>query len=93
MVASMLDNLPKYLTSHKAQVIDKKPPSLSCAPFCSERGFVMWIGLSLLVFAIGVLVGRLSVRRYRHDRVAWAQRRLQLKVLSLELKSLRSKVG
>ncbi len=48
--------------------------------------------LSLLAFAAGVLVGRLSVRRWRRDRVAWAQRRLQLVVLSLELKSLRSKV-
>lgn len=52
----------------------------------------MLIGLSLLAFAIGVLVGRISVRHYRLDRIAWAQRRLQLKVLSLELKSLRSKV-
>jgi hypothetical protein len=52
----------------------------------------MWLWLSLLAFAVGVIVGRFSVRRYRHDRVAWAQRRLQLKVLSLELKNLRSKV-
>ena len=52
----------------------------------------MWLWLPLLAFAVGVIVGRLSVRRYRHDRIAWAQRRLQLKVLSLELKSLRSKV-
>lgn len=52
----------------------------------------MWLWLSLLAFAVGVIVGRFSVRRYRHDRIAWAQRRLQLKVLSLELKSLRSKV-
>ena len=41
---------------------------------------------------LGVLVGRISVRHYRLDRIAWAQRRLQLGVLSLELKSLRSKV-
>lgn len=53
---------------------------------------MLWLCLSLLAFASGVLVGRLSVRRYRNDRIAWAQRRLQLKVLSLELKSLRSKV-
>jgi len=52
----------------------------------------MWLWLSLLAFAIGVLVGRFSVRRWRHDRIAWAQRRLQLKVLSLEIKSLRSKM-
>lgn len=52
----------------------------------------MWLWLPLLAFAIGVLVGRFCVRRYRHDRIAWAQRRLQLKVLTLELKSLRSKV-
>ena len=44
----------------------------------------MLIGLSLLAFAIGVLAGRISVRHYRLDRIAWAQRRLQLKVLSLE---------
>ena len=52
----------------------------------------MWIWFSLLAFAIGVLAGRLSERRYRRDRIAWAQGRLQLKVLSLEVKSLRSKV-
>ena len=52
----------------------------------------MWLWSSLLAFAVGVIVGRFSVRHYRHDRIAWAQRRLQLKVLSLELKSLRSKV-
>ena len=52
----------------------------------------MWVWLPLLAFALGVIVGRFSVRRYRHDRIAWAQRRLQLKVLSLEVKSLRSKV-
>lgn len=45
---------------------------------------MLWLCLPLLAFASGVLVGRLSVRRYRHDRIAWAQRRLQLKVLSLE---------
>ena len=50
---------------------------------------MLWLCLPLLAFASGVLVGRLSVRCYRHDRIAWAQRRLQLKVLSLELKSLR----
>lgn len=45
----------------------------------------MWVWLPLLAFALGVIVGRFSVRRYRHDRIAWAQRRLQLKVLSLEV--------
>ena len=39
-----------------------------------------------------MIVGLFSVRRYRRDRIAWAKRRLQLKVLSLELKSLRQKV-
>ena len=52
----------------------------------------MGMALGLLTLAVGFVLGRLSVRRYRHDRIAWAQRRLQLKVLSLELKSLRSKV-
>ena len=52
----------------------------------------MWLSLSLLAFAVGVLVGRFSVRRYRHDRIAWGRLRLQSKVLSLEVKSLRSKV-
>ena len=51
-----------------------------------------WVWLPPLIFAVGLFFGRLSVRRYRHDRIAWAQQRLQLKVLSLELKSLRSKV-
>jgi len=27
-------------------------------------------------FAVGVLLGRFSVRHYRHDRIAWVQRRL-----------------
>lgn len=49
-----------------------------------------WI--PLLAFASGLVVGLLSVQRYRRDRIAWAKRRLQLKVLSLELKSLRQKV-
>jgi hypothetical protein len=52
----------------------------------------MWLWLPLLAFAVGIIAGRFSVRRYRHDRIAWAQQRLQLKVLSLEVKSLRSKV-
>jgi len=30
----------------------------------------MWLWSPLLAFAIGVLVGRFSVRRYRQDRVA-----------------------
>lgn len=45
-----------------------------------------------LLFASGYLLGRWHNRRWRHDRVAAAQRLLQLKVLSLELKSLRQKV-
>jgi len=65
------------------------PPRLSSAPFCSG-GLITWLWLSLLTFTIRLLVGKLSVRRYRHDRIARAQRRLQLSVLSLELKSLRS---
>lgn len=40
----------------------------------------------------GFLLGRWSVRHYRRDRIVYIQRRLQLRVLSLELKSLRSKV-
>jgi len=36
----------------------------------------MWLWLAPLAFAFGVIVGRFSVRRYRHDCVAWAQRRL-----------------
>ena len=52
----------------------------------------MWLWLSLLAFAVGFLGGRFSVRRYRHDRIAWGKMRLQSKVLSLEVKSLRSKV-
>ncbi len=50
---------------------------------------LLWLLLALLA---GFALGRWSVRHYRRDRIAWAQRRLQLKVLSLELKSLRSKV-
>ena len=61
-------------------------------PFFSGGGYMVWLGWSLLAFTVGVLAGRFSVRRYRRDRIAWAQRRLQLKVLSLELKSLRNKV-
>lgn len=38
------------------------------------------------------LLGRWRNRRWRYDRVAAAQRLLQLKALSLELRSLRSKV-
>lgn len=49
-----------------------------------------WI--PLLAFTCGVIVGLFSVRRFRRDRLAWAKRRLQLQVLSLELKSLRQKV-
>lgn len=52
----------------------------------------MGMALGLLTLAVGFVLGRLSVRRYRRDRIAWAQRRLQLQVLSIELKSLRSKV-
>lgn len=52
----------------------------------------MLLGLSLLVFAAGFMAGRISVRNYRRERVALIQRRLQLQVLSLEIKSLRNKV-
>lgn len=52
----------------------------------------MWLWYPLAAFAVGIIVGRFSVRHYRCDRISLAQRRLQLKVLSLELKSLRSKV-
>ncbi len=52
----------------------------------------MGMALGLLTLAVGFVLGRLSVRRYRRDRIAWAQRRLQLQVLSLELKSLHCKV-
>ena len=45
----------------------------------------MLLWLSLLAFAIGVIVGRFSVRCYRHDRIAWGQLRLQSKVLSREV--------
>ena len=48
--------------------------------------------LAPLLFASGYLLGRWHNRRWRYDRVAAAKRLLQLKVLSLELKSLRSKV-
>lgn len=46
----------------------------------------------LLVLVVGFGLGRWSIRHYRRDRIAYAQRRLQLKVLSLELKGLRQKV-
>jgi hypothetical protein len=49
---------------------------------------MMWLWLPLLAFAVGIVVGRFSVRRYRHDRVAWAQLHLQSKVLSLEIKKV-----
>lgn len=52
---------------------------------------VMWC-LLLLAFFTGVLIGALSCRRFRRDRIVWAKRRLQLAVLSLEVKSLREKV-
>jgi uncharacterized membrane protein YoaK (UPF0700 family) len=32
----------------------------------------MWLWLPLLAFAVGVIVGRFSVRRYRHDRIVSA---------------------
>ena len=53
----------------------------------------MGMALGLLTLAVGFVLGRLSVRRYRRDRIAWAQRRLQLQVLSLELKSLHCTVS
>jgi len=31
---------------------------------------MIWLWFTLLTFAVGVLVGRFSVRRYRHDRIA-----------------------
>src|SRR5690606_34294655 len=37
MAASVLDNLPKYLTVHKAHVVNKKPLRLSSGPFLPER--------------------------------------------------------
>lgn len=53
--------------------------------------FGFWF-YSILLFACDYLLGHGHNRRWRYDRVAAAKRRLQLKVLSLELKSLRSKV-
>ena len=41
---------------------------------------LLWLLLALMA---GFALGKWSVRRYRRDRIAWAQRRLQLKVLSL----------
>lgn len=48
--------------------------------------------LIVTAFLCGILVGWLQNRRWRRDRISWAQRRLQLQVLSLELHSLRLKV-
>lgn len=48
--------------------------------------------LPLLAFFTGILIGALSCRRFRRNRIVWAKRRLQLAVLSLEVKSLREKV-
>ena len=54
-----------------------------------HRRLVLEICLVMpLLFASGYLLGRWHNRRWRHNRVAAAQRLLQLKVLSLELKSL-----
>lgn len=54
---------------------------------------VLVLGLLLpLFFVSGYLLGRWRSRHWRHDRVAALQRILQLNVLSLEVKSLRSKV-
>ena len=53
----------------------------------------MGVAFGLLALALGFVLGRLSVRRYRRDRIAWAQRRLQLQVLSIELKSLAQQGG
>lgn len=50
-----------------------------------------WI-LTPLLFVSGYLLGHWHNRRWRFDRVAAAKRVLQLKVLSVELKSLHSKV-
>jgi len=51
-------------------------------------------GACLLVagFGFGVAVGLLISRRWRRRSSCWAQRRLQLVVLSLEIRSLRQKV-
>jgi transposase InsO family protein len=70
----------------------RKPHRLSSPIFCAQRGFAMWFWSISLALAIGLGLGRWSVRHYRRDRIAWAQRRLQSHVLSLELKSLRQKV-
>ncbi len=46
-----------------------------------------------LAFVIGVAAGALTRRRFRRDRTVWAKRKLQLWVLSLELRELRDKVA
>jgi hypothetical protein len=51
----------------------------------------VWL-LPVVAFASGLMIGLASGRRFRRDRIAWAQRRLQLVALSLEVKSLRAKV-
>lgn len=43
----------------------------------------MGMALVLLSLVVGFMLGRFSVRGYQRDRIAWAQRRLQLQVLSL----------
>lgn len=45
------------------------------------------------VFCCGLMTGLLCTQRWRQQRVCWAQRRLQLHVLSLEIQSLRQKIG
>ena len=45
----------------------------------------------IIAASVSFALGALSTRRYRRDRIAWARRRLQLQVLSVEVKHLRSK--
>lgn len=46
----------------------------------------------MTAFLLGLMIGMLTSRRFRRDRTVWARRRFQLKVQSLENKSLRQKV-
>lgn len=57
------------------------------APFSKDREMAVWL-FFFLAFTSEILVGTLSCRRFRRDWI----RRLQLAVLSLEVKSLREKV-
>lgn len=53
---------------------------------------IIWLCGGILLFGLGFITGKISVRHYRRDRTAMVRRRLQLQVQSLEIKSLRSKV-